>query len=739
MPDTRVRGRLEVRADADGLALPGVARLAGTMAGAIGVIVLVGWLFEVESLKRVAPGLVTMKSNTAICIVALGAVLVEGGRGWFRRLMLGAVVALVVATLAEYALGVSFGIDELLFTDVAPGASYPGRMAVSTAVCFIVLAAVLAQTSTRYGRWRQGLTVTIFAVAWVGLLGYVFGATHLYSIGLFSTMAVHTAVAVLLLAVGVQATIPGSLLVWAVRSRDAGGFALRQFLPVAALVLPGIAYARLAGEQLGWYDTEFGLALMVTASSIVVCFVAARASGRLTRLDAERARALAELEALNVDLENRVDERTNDLAASEAWARSLAASAPIGIFHTDIAGACTYTNDRWQEICGVRAVDALGAGWKAGIHPNDRPQARAAWDTAAATATVFDAQYRVRRPTGDVRWVRARATGVVDLAGDVTGFVGTLEDTTERRVAEEQFRTAFESAPIGMALIDRNGAFLRTNAALSDMVGYDSNELQSMQASSLVHPDDLRVIEGRQAGPLGGTNNDRRLVRADGTEMWASVRLAPIIGQAGEAGFTLAQILDITEKRRSEAELFHLANHDPLTGLLNRRSFEAALEAHVARVRRHGSDGALLFVDIDHFKSVNDAHGHHLGDEVIVAVSNAMRARLRSTDIIARVGGDEFAVLLPTGGADVTHHVADMLVNILRDDIANVAGKELGLTASIGLALFDAAGLSADEMLIRADLAMYDAKARGRDQWAETPPQDRPVNSRHPPQRLRLG
>jgi diguanylate cyclase (GGDEF)-like protein/PAS domain S-box-containing protein len=566
------------------------------------------------------------------------------------------------------------------------------------------------------------MAVTIFIVAWVGLLGYLFGAVHLYSIGVFSTMAVHTAVAVLLLSVGVQATIPGSLLVWAARSQDAGGFALRQFLPVAAFVLPAIAYARLAGQQLGWYGTEFGLALMVTASSIIVCFVAARASGRLTRMDTERAHVLAELETLNVDLERRVDERTNDLAASEAWARSLAASAPIGIFHTDAAGACTYTNDRWQEICGIRAVDALGAGWKAGIHPNDRPEARAAWNRAAATATVFDAEYRVRRPTRDVRWVHARATGVVDLAGNVTGFVGTLEDTTERRVAEDQFRTAFESAPIGMALKDRDGAFVQTNAALSDMVGYDSDELRSMPASSLVHPDDLGVLENRQAGPL-----DRRLLCADGTIIWTTVRLAPIVDHAGEAGLTLAQILDVTEKRRSEAELFHMANHDPLTGLLNRRSFEAALEAHVAHSRRYGPAGALLFVDIDHFKAVNDAHGHHLGDEVIVAVSNAMRARLRGTDIIARVGGDEFAVLLPTGGADVVRHVADMLVDVLRSDIANVGGLELGLTASIGLALFEVAGLSAAEMLIKADLAMYDAKARGRDQWAEALPQNAPA------------
>lgn len=724
MPRYRARVRLAERAAADRVALPGVARGAGAMSVAIGLIVLTGWLFDVDSLKQVAPGLVSMKINTALCVMALGAVLVADRRVWFRRVMLDAVVIAAGATLVEYAFGVSIGIDELLFRDVNPGIGHPGRMAVSSAVCFIVLAAAMAHTPARYARWRQGSAVTICAVAWVGLLGYVFGAARLYSIGPVSAMAVHTALAVLILAVGVQATIPGSVLVWATRSRDAGAFALRQFLPVAVLGLPALAYLLLEGQRAGWYDTESGLALMVTASSLVVFFVAVRVAGRLMRIDTDRSRVHAELAALNADLETRVEERTNDLAATEAWARSLATTAPIGIFRTDSTGACTYTNDRWQEICGIEAVDALGSGWTVGIHPEDRRRVTAAWKNSAATGIAFDVESRVCRPTGEVRWVRTRASRVVDRAGNVTGYAGTLEDTTEQRVAEEQFRTAFESAPIGMALIDRHGAFLKTNAALSEMMGYNTDQLHSMGASALVHPDDLRVIEGGQAGPLGGTNNERRLVRADGSVMWAAVRLAPVVDQAGDASFTLAQILDITEQRRTAAELFELANHDPLTGLLNRRSFEAALEMHVARTLRYGPEGALLFLDIDHFKAVNDLHGHHIGDDVIVATANTMRERLRSTDIIARIGGDEFAVLLPTGNADSVRHVAAMLVDVLRADLAVVADKQLALTTSIGLALFGAA-LSADEMLMSADLAMYDAKQRGRDQWAETrPPRD---------------
>ncbi len=716
----RVRVRPSEHSAAEPAALPQVAQAAGAVGVAIGTIVIAGWVFDSDPLKRVAPGLATMKFNTAICIVALGAVLVFGARRRFRQAALGGVCAVVLATLVEYAFGISIGIDELLFDDAVPGTTFPGRMALSSAACFLLLAAALATSSTRYSSWRQGCAATVCALGWVGLLGYIFGASDLYTIGTLSAMALHTAVAVLVLAVGVLATIPGSVLVRAVRRQDAGAFALRQFLPLAVVGLPALGFLRLEGQRAGWYGTEFGLALMVTVSSLVVCFVAIRVAGRLTSSETDRNRVLAELEALNVDLERRVDERTNDLAVSEAWALSLSNSAPIGIFRTDAGGSCTFTNERWQEICGIGAAEALGSGWVAGIHPADRDRVDAAWALAATTQAGLDVEFRGLRPTGEMRWVRARAVGVMDRLGNVSGYAGTLEDTTDRRVAEEQFRTAFDSAPIGMALIDRSGNFLKTNAALRTMVGCDANDLLSVTATELVSPDGLHVVDDRQAEPFGATSNDRRLVHANGTVIWASVRLAPIVDQAGETNFTLVQVIDVTEQRRAESELFFLANHDPLTGLQNRRSFEAALDAHVARAARGAAAGALLFLDIDHFKAVNDSYGHQIGDQVIVAAANALRARLRRSDVIARIGGDEFAVLLPTGSAADARLVADMLVRVVRADIAVVANIELGLTISVGLSLFDVDGRTADEMLMAADVAMYEAKERGRDQWAET-------------------
>jgi diguanylate cyclase (GGDEF)-like protein len=162
----------------------------------------------------------------------------------------------------------------------------------------------------------------------------------------------------------------------------------------------------------------------------------------------------------------------------------------------------------------------------------------------------------------------------------------------------------------------------------------------------------------------------------------------------------------------------HLADHDPLTGLLNRRGFSAALQNQVAHVRRHGAAGALLVLDLDGFKRVNDTHGHHAGDRLLVEVSEELRACLRETDVVARLGGDEFAAILPGETLDDASLVAARITQRLRERRLGPVGAELGgVTISIGVAAFDDDETGQD-ILREADLAMYSAKAAGRDRHA---------------------
>ena len=210
---------------------------------------------------------------------------------------------------------------------------------------------------------------------------------------------------------------------------------------------------------------------------------------------------------------------------------------------------------------------------------------------------------------------------------------------------------------------------------------------------------------------------EHRMRHRDGHDVWVAVSATLVRDDEGRPVHVLGQMRDVTERREHEAQLRHLANHDPLTGLLNRRGFEAALAGHVARCRRYGAAGALLALDLDGFKRVNDTHGHHAGDALLADVAAGLRERVRETDVLARLGGDEFALLLPVETAAQAEVVAEALVALVRE-----RGAAHGVTASLGVVLVDASVTRGDELLVRADRAMYAAKAAGRDRVAHEGP-----------------
>jgi diguanylate cyclase (GGDEF)-like protein/PAS domain S-box-containing protein len=302
---------------------------------------------------------------------------------------------------------------------------------------------------------------------------------------------------------------------------------------------------------------------------------------------------------------------------------------------------------------------------------------------------------------------------VLVVSRDVTG-----ERSAERarREAEERFRAAFEHAPIGMAIVGLDGRFRAVNDALAEILGRGPDALAEIAPGDLLHPDDRPRAAEALVPIMRGEGDDHaselRLVHADGQVVWVNVNVALVRDADGRALHLLGQLQDITERKRYEERLRHLADHDPLTGLLNRRSFERALSRHAAGIRRYGATGALLVLDLDGFKHVNDTHGHVAGDELIVSCARAVAGRLRATDVLARLGGDEFAVLLPHGTENEAVEVAEALVEVVR----NAGGTERArVTVSVGVAAFDEIMVTADEVLVRADRAMYEAKAAGRD------------------------
>ena len=435
-----------------------------------------------------------------------------------------------------------------------------------------------------------------------------------------------------------------------------------------------------------------------------------------------------------VDITEHIGAR-RALAASEDRFQALAGVAPLGIFVADALGRCSYTNAHWQALYGLSGEQAAQDGWARTIHRSDRAAVVRQWRAAAQAGRAFEAEFRLGSARDRERWVRARAFPLEAsrAAGwgpsGPTGFVGVVEDVTVRRAAAgARISAVFDASPIGIAIVSVDGVVRAVNRALCDLTGRAADRMRGHDLASLVAPEDAANLRTRlrEVAERSSSSAEVELVvtRADGERRWALVHLARLgDGDEGpDAGVEIVcQLLDVTQRHRSEEQLRHVADHDSLTGLLNRRSFEAALAAHGDHVARYGPQGALLVLDIDHFKRVNDSLGHQAGDQLIASVATLVRERLRASDTLARLGGDEFAALLPQASLREAEAVATALLASVRTQTVPLDARRRPVTVSIGIALFDPADVAPAEILRAADLAMFAAKEAGRDRFAAAP------------------
>ncbi len=398
-----------------------------------------------------------------------------------------------------------------------------------------------------------------------------------------------------------------------------------------------------------------------------------------------------------------------------------------------------FANRRFEEIFGYEMGELIGRGVDVLNAPGVEDPAAMATEIQKRVAErgAWHGEIHNMRKDGTVFWTQGNVStfdhpehGPVSVAiqWDVTE---QKQAQTEAREAEARFRSAFEESPIGVALTSLDGRFVQVNHSLAEMVGYSVEDLQGRDYAAISHPDDVgrdeQALAELVAGKLTSHNGETRFIHASGHPVSVALSLNLIRDSDGEPSHLLAQMQDVTDRKRYEQKLQHMADHDPLTGLLNRRSFERELTAHVARSSRYGPEGALLMLDIDHFKYVNDTLGHNAGDAIIVRVAQAVRTALRESDVIARLGGDEFAVLLPKAGVDHVRVVVENLLEAVRgeSDAASKLGPR-GLSASVGVAMVtDIDGLTGEDLLVNADLAMYDAKEAGRDRMAVYSHEDR--------------
>ena len=292
------------------------------------------------------------------------------------------------------------------------------------------------------------------------------------------------------------------------------------------------------------------------------------------------------------------------------------------------------------------------------------------------------------------------------------------------------FQMAFTGAPIGMAIVDERGRITMANDALARITGCSVERLAERSMLDLIEPDDRDEDAANRprlfAGKLSGYDTRLRLRGADGTSVWVALTVS---GDGEMPPVSLIyQVQDISERRALEGRLEHLIDHDFLTGLFNRRRFEQELDHEIARQRRSAPRAAVLMLDLDGFKAVNDRLGHAMGDELLRGLAADLHARTRETDVLARLSGDEFAILMPDTDREEAETVAADVIALVRRHRASLAGEVARVTASVGVALFD--DLDDGQVLALADAAMYAAKESGGDQLVVFTSDDQATASR---------
>ena len=275
-----------------------------------------------------------------------------------------------------------------------------------------------------------------------------------------------------------------------------------------------------------------------------------------------------------------------------------------------------------------------------------------------------------------------------------------------------------ESSDDAIVTKSETGMITSWNRAAERLYGYAAAEVIGRNVSMIEPPD----RKGEQAAILRRVFGDETVgqleterVRKDGSTITVSLTISPVRDTDDKIVSVAVIARDITEQKRDEDRLRHLAEHDQLTGLVNRRRFDQELKRELAKAGRYHSHSAVLSVDIDNFKAINDSAGHAAGDAVLTEVADVLASRFRSTDVVARLGGDEFGVLVTAVGIEEARAAADDLLGTIRARPAMYGGMPFRITASIGVTAFQSDDVTASEVLVNADLAMYAAKAAGRD------------------------
>ena len=719
------------------------------IAVAVGGLVLCGWAFHIEPLESLFPGLVAINPNLALALVLSGTSLALLLRGdlrpstrLFARALALAVALIGALTRLEYLAGVNLRIDHVLFSQAQPNgaASYAARMSPTASAAFlgIGLALLMLEWQTKSGRRpSQGLSLWPALVALIAITGFAYRAMAISKLWSYTQIPLPAALALLLLSGGIFFARPRGGFAGAITGEGSGSVMARRILPAVLIIPMLLGWICLRGQLKGWYGAELGLAIYSTSSLLVFGALVWLNARKMNGEYAQRSAAETEIRTLNAELERRVAERTQAL---EQQTTVLAEQAAL----LDLAHDAIVVRDMGNRIVYWNRGAVMMYGWPAhlalGRDATELLKSETSEPADAIVAQLLreghwegDAVHRKR--DGTKLLVAKHWTLQRDEAGEPARIFGIYTDITERKKAESELQSLSERLSLAAAVAkvgvwdwDLAGNTMMWDATMFEIYGVPPIVPMPYESwAAAVDPLDLPKVEAtlqRVIAEKGQGFTELRIARADGAVRFVSMAERAVLNERGKVIRVIGVNMDVTEHkeaeealRNSEAHLSYSAQHDYLTGLPNRMLFNDRVNQAIVYAPRVDKKLAVLFLDLDGFKHINDSLGHPIGDKLLQSIAKRLVNCVRATDTVSRQGGDEFVVLLSEMALseDAAITARRMLQAIA--EVHSIDQHDLHVTASIGVSVYPDDGQDAETLIKNADTAMYQAKENGRQNY----------------------
>jgi diguanylate cyclase (GGDEF)-like protein/PAS domain S-box-containing protein len=709
-------------------------------------VVLLGWVFDIAILKSVVPGLVTMKVNAALGLAfsAVSLRMLLPGPSRTRRGRIARFLALVVlliglTTLAEYIFGLNLRIDELFIGDPlgSHGTSSPGRPAPTTATAFVALgmALLLLDWKTRRGRRpAQVLSLWAGSIAMMAICSYIYHASALSRIWMYTQVAVVTAIGLLLMCGAIFFARPRDGIAGDLTGSGSGSVMARRFLPAVLLIPIFLGWSSLQGQRAGMYGKELGAALYATSNIFVFAVLVWLSARKMNVEYGQRSRAENQILELNADLEIRVAERTDSLERQTVVLTEQAALldlAPDAIIVRDMANRILFWSRGAETIYGWPSELALGTVAfdllkTKFMKPMEEIEAEL-YQKGSWEGEIIQQRRGGTRLNVASRWALQR-----DAAGTAVRILMINNDITEHKEAEDALFVEKERAQVtlnsigdAVACTDISGNITFLNLVAETMTGWPWKDaagkpmtevLKLRDATSrenVPNPMEFAVAENRTVH----LPTNCLLVRRDGYEIPIEDSASPIHNREGGVTGAVIVFRDMSAAQAIALKMAHSAQHDFLTGLPNRMLLNDRVNQAIVLAPRHKKKVAVLFLDLDGFKHINDSLGHLIGDKLLQSIAKRLEGCVRGSDTVSRQGGDEFVVLLSE-----VEHWEDAAITATRmlhavAEAHSIDQHDLHVTTSIGVSVFPEDGADAATLIKNADTAMYQAKENGRQSY----------------------